>query len=495
MAQFFSSQFITFGTSVKYHFNTLFGSVQQWLGGKTDLYSADCQDLSTTSANHFLSGSLTTEENISADMNLQNGQQNNGESLLNVSDHLYHDFVINDISIRILKRYTDLSLVGKGAQGIVLSAYDLVSKQRVVCFVRLSILNLLRLSRSLLHLFKFHHKLLMQNEVDDFSKLVKLLFLAYREFEIMNLTDHPNIIRLINAFTPQTSLQSFNDIYLVMELMNASLTHVTHMDLDHQRLSFLLYQMLCGMNYMHKAGIIHRDLKPSNIAVNYQCRLKILDFGLARDLPIEDIRMTPYVVTRYYRAPEVILGMGYTQNVDVWSIGCIFAELLTGQVIFQGKDFADQWRQIVKVLGTPGTDFTSTLPPDIRSYIESFPFYPTRDGKELFPDRIFPPPLTDPFNAENARDLLMRMLEINPRDRISVSEALKFPYVNCWYDPNEVDCPPPPAYNEPNHSENLTIQDWKALLFQQIKEYENSHDIFGIQNNSESIEMIDIDAN
>ncbi|NXT41199.1 MK10 kinase, partial [Pelecanoides urinatrix] len=113
---------------------------------------------------------------------------------------------------------------------------------------------------------------------------------AYRELVLMKCVNHKNV--------------SFH--YLVMELMDANLCQVIQMELDHERMSYLLYQMLCGIKHLHSAGIIHRDLKPSNIVVKSDCTLKILDFGLARTAGTS-FMMTPYVVTRYYRAPEVIL--------------------------------------------------------------------------------------------------------------------------------------------------------------------------------------------
>uniref|UniRef100_A0ACB8E922 Mitogen-activated protein kinase 10 n=1 Tax=Sphaerodactylus townsendi TaxID=933632 RepID=A0ACB8E922_9SAUR len=136
---------------------------------------------------------------------------------------------------------------------------------------------------------------------------------AYRELVLMKCVNHKNIISLLNVFTPQKSLEEFQDVYLVMELMDANLCQVIQMELDHERMSYLLYQMLCGIKHLHSAGIIHRDLKPSNIVVKSDCTLKILDFGLARTAGTS-FMMTPYVVTRYYRAPEVILGMGYKEN-------------------------------------------------------------------------------------------------------------------------------------------------------------------------------------
>ncbi len=129
----------------------------------------------------------------------------------------------------------------------------------------------------------------------------------------MKLVNHKNIISLLNAFSPQKSVEEFTDVYLVMELMDSNLCKVIEMKLDHERISYLLYQMLCGLKHLHMAGIIHRDLKPSNIVVGCNCTLKILDFGLARSVRNNAV-MSLYVVTRYYRSPEIILYMSYKKN-------------------------------------------------------------------------------------------------------------------------------------------------------------------------------------
>nr|CAD7197206.1 unnamed protein product [Timema douglasi] len=253
------------------------------------------------------------------------------------------------------------------------------------------------------------------------------------------------IIGLLNAFTPQKTLEEFQDVYLVMELMDANLCQVIQMDLDHERMSYLLYQMLCGIKHLHSAGIIHRtvfcgcglgvnytslsnksgnqvgtsgsrassafltyfvyenklnlkiklvgyhrqDLKPSNIVVKSDCTLKILDFGLARTAGTT-FMMTPYVVTRYYRAPEVILGMGYKENVDIWSVGCIMGEMIRGGVLFPGTDHIDQWNKIIEQLGTPSQDFMKRLQPTVRNYVENRPAYPGYSFERLFPDVLFP---------------------------------------------------------------------------------------------------------
>ncbi|XP_059551656.1 mitogen-activated protein kinase 9 isoform X4 [Myotis daubentonii] len=295
---------------------------------------------------------------------------------------------------------------------------------------------------------------------------------AYRELVLLKCVNHKNIISLLNVFTPQKTLEEFQDVYLVMELMDANLCQVIHMELDHERMSYLLYQMLCGIKHLHSAGIIHRDLKPSNIVVKSDCTLKILDFGLARTA-CTNFMMTPYVVTRYYRAPEVILGMGYKENVDIWSVGCIMGELVKGCVIFQGTDHIDQWNKVIEQLGTPSADFMKKLQPTVRNYVENRPKYPGIKFEELFPDWIFPSESErDKIKTSQARDLLSKMLVIDPDKRISVDEALRHPYITVWYDPAEAEAPPPQIYDAQLEEREHAIEEWKELIYKEVTDWE-----------------------
>lgn len=351
---------------------------------------------------------------------------------------------VGDSSFTILKRYQNLRPIGSGAQGIVCAAYDSVTDTNV------AIKKLSRPFQNVTHAKR-----------------------AYREFVLMKLVNHKNIIGLLNAFTPQKSLEEFQDVYLVMELMDANLCQVIQMDLDHERMSYLLYQMLCGIKHLHSAGIIHRDLKPSNIVVKSDCTLKILDFGLARTAGT-GFMMTPYVVTRYYRAPEVILGMGYKENVDIWSVGCIMAELIRGGVMFPGSDHIDQWNKIIEQLGTPSADFMKRLQPTVRNYVENRPKYAGYSYEKLFPDVLFPPDSTEHSGLRStlARDLLSKMLVVDPERRISVDEALMHPYINVWYDEGEVNGPTPAAYNHAVDEQEHTVEQWKELIYNEVMEYE-----------------------
>ena len=283
---------------------------------------------------------------------------------------------------------------------------------------------------------------------------------------------------LLNCFTPQKTLEEFLDLYIVMELMDANLCQVINMDLDHERMSYLLYQMLCGIKHLHLAGVIHRDLKPSNIVVRSDCTLKILDFGLARCAGTS-FMMTPYVVTRYYRAPEVILGMGYKENVDIWSVGCIMGEMIRGGVLFPGTDHIDQWNKIIEQLGTPSQDFMRRLQSTVRNYVENRPRYAGYSFERLFPDVLFPAESSDHnrLRASQARDLLSKMLVIDPEKRINVDEALMHPYINVWYDESEVNAPPPGAWDHCVDERDLTVEQWKELIYKEVVDYELTHNL------------------
>lgn len=174
--------------------------------------------------------------------------------------------------------------------------------------------------------------------------------------------------------------------------------------------------------------------------------------------------MTPYVVTRYYRAPEVILGMGYKENVDIWSVGCIFGEMIRGRVLFPGNDHIDQWNRIVDQLGTPSSEFTSRLQHTVRNYVESRPHINGYSFETLFPDMFFPRANTrqQELNAAQARDLLSKMLVVDPEKRISVEDALNHPYIRLWSDDAEVNAPPPQRYDDLFEQQERNVEQWKG---------------------------------
>ncbi|CAI4228341.1 unnamed protein product [Auanema sp. JU1783] len=432
----------------------------QWLAASSSLSSAKEEDvvsIDSCSSSHTYSPPPQTKKQHPKNSSKHTVNHHNitlnpfamaSTSSSPVPEH-YYSITMGEAQMVILKRYQNLRLIGSGAQGIVCAAHDTVRNETV------AIKKLSRPFQNVTHAKR-----------------------AYREFKLMNLVDHKNIIGILNAFTPQQSLKDFNDLYIVMELMDANLCQVIQMDLDHERLSYLLYQMLCGIRHLHAAGIIHRDLKPSNIVVRSDCTLKILDFGLARTA-VEGFMMTPYVVTRYYRAPEVILGMGYKENVDVWSIGCIFGELVRGRVLFPGVDHIDQWTKIIEQLGTPEREFLERLQPTVRNYVENRPRFSSTSFELLFPDNMFPMAADNSrLTAAQARDLLSKMLVIDPERRISVDEALRHPYVNVWFDESEVYAPPPRQYNPAVDAEH-TVEVWREMIFNELQDYSRSHDVYG----------------
>lgn len=200
---------------------------------------------------------------------------------------------------------------------------------------------------------------------------------------------------------------------------------------EHTR--YFLYQLLRGLKYIHSANVIHRDLKPSNLLVNENCELKIGDFGMARGLSAahaEESRsfMTEYVATRWYRAPELMLSLHhYSLAIDLWSVGCIFAEMLGRKQLFPGKHYVHQLQLILSVLGTPPESVVGAIGAErVRAYIQSLPFRAPVPLTKLYPQ------------AEPAAlDLLSAMLRFDPLERISVCQALEHPYLAKYHDADD----------------------------------------------------------
>uniref|UniRef100_A0A1I8AHD4 Protein kinase domain-containing protein n=1 Tax=Steinernema glaseri TaxID=37863 RepID=A0A1I8AHD4_9BILA len=155
--------------------------------------------------------------------------------------------------------------------------------------------------------------------------------------------------------------------------------------LTHKHISFLLYQILCAVKYLHESNIMHRDLKPDNIGVNDQgCEVKLLDFGLSC-VQAHDLKHSPYVVTRFYRAPEIVLGLEYSKKVDLWSVGCILAEMISKKIMFPGEHYFLQWQTIVHVLGKPGRNFLQKMDERTREYALSPGPQGGQSWEEMFP--------------------------------------------------------------------------------------------------------------
>lgn len=237
----------------------------------------------------------------------------------------------------------------------------------------------------------------------------------------------------------------FNEVYLYEELMEADLHAIIRsgQPLSDAHFQSFIYQTLCGLRYIHSASVLHRDLKPGNLLVNADCELKICDFGLARGFATDAELaakgaagggfMTEYVATRWYRAPEIMLSFqNYTTAIDVWSVGCILAELLGGKPIFKGRDYVDQLNQILHYLGTPSEETLVRVgSPRAQDYIRSLPFKPKIPFQNLYP-------AANPL----ALDLLEKMLAFDPARRITCDEALQHPYLSVWHDPaDEPICP------------------------------------------------------
>ncbi|KAK9890400.1 hypothetical protein WA026_010491 [Henosepilachna vigintioctopunctata] len=342
----------------------------------------------------------------------------------------FHKVEVNKTVWEVPDRYQKLSAVGSGAYGQVCSALDTQTGKKV------AIKKLARPFQSAVHAKR-----------------------TYRELKLLKHMRHENVIGLLDVFYPK---HDNTQIYLVTHLMGADLNNIIRTQkLSDDHVQFLVYQILRGLKYIHSAGIIHRDLKPSNIAVNEDCELKILDFGLARPTETE---MTGYVATRWYRAPEIMLNwMHYNQTVDIWSVGCIMAELLTGRTLFPGSDRIlfniHQLNLIMEILGTPSKEFMEKITSEsAKVYIKSLPPLEKKDLNKYF------------IGANpNAIDLLGLMLELDSDKRITAEQALAHPYLAAYADPN--DEPTSPPYDQSIEDLTLPVEKWRELVLGEVHSF------------------------
>jgi serine/threonine protein kinase len=225
---------------------------------------------------------------------------------------------------------------------------------------------------------------------------------------------HPNIVNLVDVIHKDQKL------YLVFEFLDNDLRR--YMDrvgkkMHRMLVKSYLHQILKGIAFCHSHRVLHRDLKPQNLLIDQKGVLKLADFGLARAFGVPVRTYTHEVVTLWYRSPEILLGGKiYSTPVDIWSVGCIFAEMASHTPLFPGDSEIDQLFQIFRLLGTPSEDTWPGVS-SFRDYKPTFPQWATQSIAKALPD-------LDPLGI----DLLSRMLVYEPSKRISARDALKHGY-------------------------------------------------------------------
>jgi len=345
-------------------------------------------------------------------------------------------------------RYEVKTEIGKGAYGCVAEAYD-KKDERLVAIKK------------------------MPELFEDLVDCKRIL----REVCILAKLNHPNVVRLFDLPVPPNPA-SFDQLCIVMEIADTDMKKLVRTDvtLAAIQINTLLYHLLRGLKYIHSAGIYHRDLKPANCLVDQDCSVKICDFGLARAVALPEQKhlpahpetppgsdgeeekketarpalarnLTKHVVTRWYRAPELILLQeNYTEAIDMWSVGCIYAELLG---MLEGCDMSDrgplfpgascfplspdrkhktdykyhtrgkqeQLNVIFSLIGTPTeAEVDEMLHRDTKTYVKCFTDRQGDGMKARFP-----------WVDEEAQDILIKMLKFSTKSRITVTDAIEHP--------------------------------------------------------------------
>ncbi|CAJ1033481.1 Protein kinase domain/Protein tyrosine kinase/Lipopolysaccharide kinase (Kdo/WaaP) family, putative [Leishmania lindenbergi] len=339
---------------------------------------------------------------------------------------------------RLDDRYRLERIIGAGSYGIVIRARDIKSDNCLVAIKRVN------------------------KEIFDEVVLAKRIL---REIKLLAHFNDDNIIGLRNILTPEDP-ENFEHFYIVMDIMETDLKQVLRsgQELTEAHIQFFIYQVLRALHIIHSAGVIHRDITPANILVNTNCDLKICDFGLAKEENDQGEYMTDYVTMRWYRAPELVMeGKDYSVQIDVWGIGCILGELLGSRPLFQGKDRVNQLDKIVDLIGTPSDeDISSVGSAAAQKYLKKKGYRPRPDWRQRYPNA-----------SVEALDLLRRMLVFNPKQRITVLQAMRHPFLDQLHDDADDNITYTPFHFD--EQKQKTVLDVKRAIYEESVKFHKVH--------------------
>ncbi|KAL3095599.1 hypothetical protein niasHT_024425 [Heterodera trifolii] len=318
-------------------------------------------------------------------------------------------------------------------------------------------------------------ELAVKKMYEPFSSAIKARR-VFRELKLLQLISHENIIQFVDMYTPDMDEKCFKNVYIVSGYAGVSLKQVLDRQkqlgqslINHDHIKYIVYQLLRALKYLHSANVIHRDLKPSNLAITEECDLTVLDFGLARTVSNNGDNLTAYVISRWYRSPEVIYwnNVSYNAKADVWSVGCILAELFTNRVLFPGSEAMEQYKLIIRLCGSPDELLMQKIEqqnsPAMRMVIERMGgFCERKDFRQVFA-----------HCPEDAVDLLNKLLVMDPDRRISVEESLLHPYMRDYHLPADEPVAAQPFNIEDGDDMARSVADWKEIIWHELERHHN----------------------